>query len=149
MYQLTENFDKSRWDIHAIRFGVAFIFFLFGTYKWFPFEARALETIWTTTWLKFIYDWFGLSGATYFLGIVENVAVLFLTLGFFKPKFGLVGDVLTIITGLTTLSLLPQLYISLGKIDSFIVKDILFVCCGIALLRYDFFASRFIRKVPV
>ncbi|WP_186193661.1 DUF417 family protein [Burkholderia gladioli] len=146
MFQLIKNFDKSRWDVHAIRFGVSFIFLLFGTYKWFPFEARSLEPIWTMTWLNFIYNGLGLSGATYFLGAVEYAALLFLLVGFFKPRFGVIGDVLTIVTGITTLSLLPQLFIVEGRLDSFIVKDILFVCCGVAMLKYDLFASRLTGK---
>ncbi|MBJ0340633.1 hypothetical protein JFK78_24295 [Escherichia coli] len=40
---------------------------------------------------------------------------------------------IVIVTGITTLSLLPQL----GKIDSFIIKDVLLIGAGAVLLKYD------------
>ena len=52
---------------------------------------------------------------------------------FFKPKIGLIGDLLVILTGITTLSIIPQL----GHIDSFIIKDVLLVGAGLVLLKFD------------
>ncbi len=43
------------------------------------------------------------------------------------------GDIIVIVTGITTLSLLPQL----GKIDSFIIKDVLLIGAGAVLLKHD------------
>jgi len=120
-------------DIVALRLSVIFIFALFGTYKWFGFEINSLKPLLFATWLQVLYTLFGIKGGSYFLGVVENITFIALFIGFFRPAIGAVGAVLVIITGLTTLSLLPQL----GKIDSFIIKDILLIGAGLVLLRHD------------
>jgi len=120
-------------DIVALRLSVIFIFALFGTYKWFGFEINSLKPLLSATWLQVLYNLFGIKGGSYFLGVVENITFIALFIGFFRPAIGAVGAVLVIITGLTTLSLLPQL----GKIDSFIIKDILLIGAGLVLLRHD------------
>jgi len=120
-------------DIIALRLGVIAIFALFGTYKWFDFEVNSLEPLISKTWLDILYILFGVNGGSYFLGIVENITFISLIIGFFRPAWGAIGSILTIVTGITTLSLLPQL----GKIDSFIFKDILLIGAGLVLLKYD------------
>ncbi|ELP5164101.1 DUF417 family protein, partial [Escherichia coli] len=72
-------------------------------------------------------------GGSYFLGIVETITFLALIIGFFRPAAGVLGDIIVIVTGITTLSLLPQL----GKVDSFVIKDVLLLGAGSVLLKYD------------
>lgn len=120
-------------DMAALRLSVILIFALFGTYKWFSFEINSLKPLLSVTWLQVLYTLFGIKGGSYFLGVMENITFIALFIGFFRPAIGAAGSVLVIITGLTTLSLLPQL----GKIDSFIIKDILLIGAGLVLLRHD------------
>ncbi|EJE2441373.1 DUF417 family protein [Salmonella enterica] len=120
-------------DIIILRLSVIIIFALFGTYKWFDFEVKALEPLISGTWLSILYSLFGVKGGSYFLGIMENLTALALVAGFFRPVPGVVGAMLTILTGVVTLSLLLQL----GKVDSFIVKDVLLIGAGIVLFRHD------------
>ena len=124
---------KSDYDIVILRLSVIIIFMLFGTYKWFDFEVMALEPLISTTWLNILYILFGVHGGSYFLGVVETITFLALIIGFFRPAAGILGDMIVIVTGITTLSLLPQL----GKIDSFIIKDVLLIGAGAVLLKYD------------
>lgn len=133
MKELMYKYSKSNIDIIILRLTVILIFILFGTYKWFDFEVMALEPIISNSWLNILYVLFGTYGASYFLGFVENIAFIALFIGFFKPKVGIFGDLIVIVTGLTTLSILPQL----GKIDSFIIKDLLLVGAGLVLLKFD------------
>jgi len=133
MKKFINAFIRSDYDMIILRLSVISIFMLFGTYKWFDFEVMALEPLISSTWLNILYVLFGVHGGSYFLGIVENIAFLTLIIGFFRPGAGVLGDVITIVTGITTLSLLPQL----GKIDSFIVKDVLLIGAGTVLLKYD------------
>ena len=105
-------------DIMVLRLSVIFIFALFGTYKWFAFEANALHHL--------------LPGS-YALGVVENITLLALIAGFFRPAVGAAGALMVAGTGIVTLSLLPQL----GRIDSFIIKDVLLIGAGLVLLRHD------------
>lgn len=64
---------------------------------------------------------------------METITFLALIIGFARPGVGISGDLIVITTGVTTLSLLPQL----GKIDSFIIKDVLLIGAGAVLLKYD------------
>lgn len=131
LHQLTKKL--ARVDLIALRLSVIFIFALFGTYKWFAFEANALNHLLPGTWLGVLYPYLGVQGVSYALGVVENLTLLALVVGFVRPAFGALGAVMVIGTGLVTLSLQPQL----GRIDSFIIKDILLVGIGLTLLRHD------------
>ena len=94
---------------------------------------EALKPLFSQTWLSFLSSALGDAGASYFLGVVETVGYLSLIAGFFKPKAGIVGDLIVIVMALSTLSLLPQL----GKIDGFIFKDLFLLGLGLVLLKYD------------
>lgn len=133
MHPHIKRFVHSDLDIHVLRLCVIIVFALFGTYKWFDFEVQALQPIIEPTWLNILYLLFGLHGASYFLGVVETITFLALIIGYKKPCFGGVGALLCIVTGITTLSLLPQL----GRIDSFIIKDVLLIGAGLVILKYD------------
>ncbi|HID7484216.1 TPA: DUF417 family protein [Morganella morganii] len=120
-------------DMIVLRLSVIVIFALFGTYKWFDFEAAALYQLLQKTWLGELYPILGIRGLSYVLGATEYVTLFALIIGFIRPSFGAAGAFMVIATGLVTLSLLPQL----GRIDSFIIKDILLIGIGTVLLRYD------------
>ena len=133
MKKFINNFIRSNYDMVILRLSVITVFMLFGTYKWFNFEVMALEPLISSTWLNILYVLFGVHGGSYFLGVMETIAFLSLIIGFFRPVAGVLGDIIIVITGITTLSLLPQL----GKIDSFIIKDVLLIGAGAVLLKYD------------
>ncbi|EMI6438643.1 DUF417 family protein, partial [Klebsiella pneumoniae] len=114
MKNFFKSFIRSDNDMVILRLSVITIFMLFGTYKWFDFEVMALEPIISSTWLNILYILFGVHGGSYFLGVMETLTFLALIIGFFRPAAGVLGDIIVIVTGITTLSLLPQL----GKIDS-------------------------------
>ncbi|QKF93114.1 DUF417 family protein [Campylobacter sp. CCUG 57310] len=133
MKNLLEKFANSNCDINFARFAVILIFCIFGNFKWFEFEVEALKPLFSTTWLNFLSALLGSHGASYFLGVVETVAYISLIIGYFKPKAGVLGSLIVIVTALTTLSLLPQL----GKPDGFILKDIFTLSLGLILLKHD------------
>ena len=133
MKKFINVYIKSDYDIVILRLSVIIIFMLFGTYKWFDFEVMALKPLISPTWLNILYIMFGVHGGSYFLGIVETITFLALSIGFFRPAAGILGDIIVIVTGLVTLSLLPQL----GKVDSFVIKDVLLLGAGSVLLKYD------------
>ncbi|MGR7527287.1 DUF417 family protein [Klebsiella aerogenes] len=120
-------------NVIALRLSVIAIFALFGTYKWFPFEANALHHLLPGTWLGALYPALGVQSLSYALGVVENLTLLALITGFFRPTVEVIGALMVAATGIVTLSLLPQL----GRIDSFIIKDVLLVGTGLVLLRHD------------
>lgn len=129
-------------DVIALRLSVIAIFALFGTYKWFAFEANALHHLLPGTWLGVLYPTLGVQGLSYALGVVENLTLLALIIGFFRPAVGAVGALMVAGTGIVTLSLLPQL----GRIDSFIIKDVLLIGAGLVLLRHDLRRALVLRR---
>lgn len=133
MKNFINSFIRSDYDMVILRLSVIMIFMLFGTYKWFDFEVMALEPLISNTWLNILYTLFGIHGGSYFLGVMETITFISLIIGFFKSAVGVLGDIIVIATGITTLSLLPQL----GEIDSFIIKDVLLIGSGSVLLKYD------------
>ena len=132
MKEFVRTFCFSDVDVVLLRFSVVFIIALFGNYKWFDFEVEALKPLIFSTWLNFLYDYLGFYGTSYLLGAIESINYIFLTIGFFKPKFGVLGSLFTISLGVVTLSLIPQI-----GLNSFIVKDIILIGSGLVLLKYD------------
>lgn len=133
MQNLIHKFINSEFEIKFARFALILVLFLFGNYKWFEFEVELLKPIISGTWLNFLYTIFGFHGASYFLGVVESIGYIALAVGYKKPKAGVLGSIIVIMTGFTTLSLMPQL----GKPDGFILKDIFMVALGFIILKYD------------
>ena len=125
-------FRKSNFDIFILRASVFLVFLVYGVFKWFQFEVDALEKMLPQTWLGFLYPLLGAHGASYLLGIVEGIAYVSLFLGFFRPHLGITGDVLVIITGLVTLSLMSQV-----GFNGFIFKDVMLLGAGLVLLKHD------------
>lgn len=80
-----------------------------------------------------LYSPFGAQDATYTRAVIENITLIALILGYVKAQIGIVGDSLVLLTGLVTLSLLPQL----GRLNSFIVKNVLLLGSGLVLLKSD------------
>ena len=91
-------------DIMVLRLSVIFIFALFGTYKWFAFEANALHHLLPGTWLGALYPALGVQGLSYALGVVENITLLALIAGFFRPAVGAAGALMVAGTGIVTLT---------------------------------------------
>ena len=133
MKKFINVYIKSDYDIVILSLSVIIIFMLFGTYKWFDFEVMALKPLSSPTWLNILYIMFGVHVGTYILGILETITFLALSIGLFRPAAGILGDIIVIVTGLVTLSLLPQL----GKVHCFVIKDVLLLGAGSVLLKYD------------
>jgi uncharacterized membrane protein YkgB len=116
-----------------LKLSIITVFIVFGMAKWFEFEVQALEPLITQTWLNIFNYFLGLHGTSYFLGVTELTTVILLIAGFKRPALGAIGAALVVLTGLVTLSLLPQL----GRFDSFIFKDVVIAAVGLTLLKRD------------
>lgn len=136
MNKLTQTFRQSNFDIFVLRASVFLVFLVYGVFKWFQFEMGALEKMLPQTWLGFLYPLLGAHGASYLLGlvegIVEGITYVSLFLSFFRPRLGIIGDALVIITGLVTLSLMSQV-----GFNGFIFKDVMLLGAGLVLLKHD------------
>src|SRR5438132_2091658 len=99
---------KADLDLHLVRGSMVLIFLLFGYQKWFEYEAQGLVPFISngplTSWM---YPVFGLHGASYFLGVSEWLTAALLLWGFWNPKPGIVGAILSVGTFITTVSIIP------------------------------------------
>ncbi|AJC88443.1 DUF417 family protein [Campylobacter insulaenigrae] len=132
MNKLANYFINTNIDKFVLRFVVILVFLAFGISKWFDFEVELLKPLFSKTWLAFLPHLFGDAGASYALGIVEGIIYICLIIGFFNPKFGVIGALGVLATSLTTLSLMIQL-----GFDGFLFKDVLFIGASCVILKFD------------
>ena len=85
-----------------------FIFLLFGYQKWWEYEAQTLIPFIRngplTSWM---YPVFGLHGASWFLGVSEWLTAALLIWGFWNPRAGILGAILSVATFVTTVTIIP------------------------------------------
>ena len=99
---------KEDLDYHLVRASMVVIFLFFGYQKWFEYEAQALKPFISNGPLTFwMYPAFGLHGATYFLGVSEWLTAALLIWGFWNPRAGLLGAILSVATFVTTVTIIP------------------------------------------
>ena len=79
---------------------------LFGYKKWFEYEAQTLipfiQSGPLTSWM---YPVFGLHGASWFLGVSEWLTAALLVRGFWNPRAGVLGAILSVGTFVTKITI--------------------------------------------
>src|SRR5215475_9764710 len=138
---------KGDLDFHLVRGSMVLIFVLFGYQKWFEYEAQGLIPFISngplTSWM---YPVFGLHGATYFLGISEWLTAALLIWGFWNPKAGLLGAILSVGTFVTTVTIIPFMpdgwdpaagFPAMKGNVAFLMKDVVFLAVSVYLLKQD------------
>src|ERR1700729_1133145 len=94
---------KGDLDLHLVRGSMVLIYLLFGYQKWFEDEAQGLIPFISNGPLTFwMYPVFGLHGATYFLGVSAWLTAALLIWGFWNPRAGILGAILSVGTFVTT-----------------------------------------------
>src|ERR1700750_699554 len=97
-------------DYRLVRAAMVLVFVLFGYQKWFEYEAQTLIPFISNGPLTFwMYPVFGLRGASYFLGVSEWLTAALLIWGFWNPRAGLLGALLSVGTFVTTVTIIPFL----------------------------------------
>src|SRR5262249_535434 len=95
-------------DYHLVRASMVLIFLLFGYQKWWESAAQTLVPFISNGPLTFwLYPVFGLHGASYFLGVSEWLTAALLIWGFWNPKAGILGAILSVATFVTTVAIIP------------------------------------------
>ena len=138
---------KGDLDLHLVRGSMVLIFLLFGYQKWFEYEAQSLIPFISNgplTW--WMYPVFGLHGASYFLGVSEWLTAALLIWGFWNPKAGILGAILSAGTFVTTVSTIPFLpdgwnadagFPAMQGNVAFTMKDVVFLAVSVYLLKQD------------
>src|SRR5437660_12206762 len=96
-----------------------------------------------TFWM---YPVFGLHGASYFLGVSEWLTAALLIWGFWNPKAGILGAILSVGTFVTTVSIIPFMpdgwnaaagFPAMQGNVAFLMKDVVFLAVSVYLLKQD------------
>jgi uncharacterized membrane protein YkgB len=138
---------KGDLDLHLVRGSMILIFLLFGYQKWFDYEAQTLIPFIQNGPLTFwMYPVFGLHGASYFLGVSEWLTMALLIWGFWNPKAGALGAILSVGTFVTTVSIIPFMpdgwnaaagFPAMQGNVAFLMKDVVFLAVSVYLLKQD------------
>ena len=134
-------------DLHLVRGSMVLIFLLFGYQKWFEYEAQTLIPFISNGPLTFwMYPVFGLHGASYFLGASEWLTAALLIWGFWNPKAGMIGAILSLGTFVTTVTIIPFMpdgwnaaagFPAMQGNVAFLMKDVVFLAVSVYLLKQD------------
>jgi uncharacterized membrane protein YkgB len=138
---------KGDLDLHLVRGSMVLIFLLFGYQKWFEYEAQTLIPFISngplTSWM---YPVFGLHGASYFLGVSEWLTAALLLWGFWNPRAGVLGSILSVGTFVTTVTIIPFMpdgwdaaagFPAMQGNVAFLMKDVVFLAVSVYLLKQD------------
>jgi uncharacterized membrane protein YkgB len=138
---------KGDLDLHLVRGSMVLIFLLFGYQKWFEYEAETLIPFIRNGPLTFwMYPAFGLHGASYFLGVSEWLTAALLIWGYWNPKAGVLGAILSVGTFVTTISIIPFLpdgwnadagFPAMQGNVAFTMKDVVFLAVSVYLFKQD------------
>lgn len=119
----------------VLRVGLAFLLAVFGTFKFFQFEAAAIQPlVGHSPLVGWLYAVLSVRAASAVIGTVEVTAAVGLILAPWYPRLGVLGGLLATGTFLTTLSFLgttPGLLAPGNDGGGFILKDL--VLLGAAL----------------
>ena len=134
-------------DSQIVRASMVLIFVLFGYQKWFEYEAQTLVPFISngppTSWM---YPVFGLRGASYFLGVSEWLTAALLVWGFWNPRAGILGAILSVGTFVTTATIIPFMpdgwdaaagFPAMKGNVAFLMKDFVLLAVSVYLLKQD------------
>ena len=138
---------KGDLDLHLVRGSMVLIFLLFGYQKWFEYEAQTLVPFISNGPLTFwMYPVFGRHGASYFLGVSEWLTAALLIWGFWNPRAGLLGAILSVGTFVTTVTIIPFMpagwdaaagFPAMQGNVAFLMKDVVLLAVSVYLLKQD------------
>src|ERR1700756_5835624 len=134
--------------LHLIRAAMVFTFFAFSIQKWNQYTIEMLVPMISHSPVVFwLLPVFGVRGAGYFLATTEMIFGSLIFLGYWIPRFGVLGALGSIVTFIGTTSIIPFLpdgwapeaggfpimTLPLG----FLMKDVLFLVASFYLLKQD------------
>jgi uncharacterized membrane protein YkgB len=139
---------RSDLDRHFIRAAMVFTFFAFSIQKWTQYTAEMLVPLISHSPVVFwLLPAYGVRGAGYFLGTTETIFGSLVFLGYWSPRFGILGALGSIVTFIGTTSIIPFLPDAWAREAGgfpimtlplgFLMKDVLFLAASFYLLKQD------------
>lgn len=139
---------RSDLDYHLVRASMVIIFLFFGYQKWFEYEAQGLIPYISHGPLIFwMYHFFSVRGATYFLGVSEWLFAALLFAGFWNKKLGILGALGGIASFVSTTTIMPFFpngweasaggFPAMTEHMGFLMKDLVLLAASFYLLKQD------------
>src|SRR5262245_47281751 len=138
---------KGDLDLHLVRGSMVLIYLLFGYQKWFEYEAQTLVPFISNGPLTFwMYPVFGIRGASWFLGVSEWLTAALLVWGFWNPRAGILGAILSVATFVTTVTIIPFMpdgwdaaagFPAMKGNVAFLMKDFVLLAVSVYLLKQE------------
>lgn len=138
---------RGEFDQRLMRAAMAFTFFIFSYQKWFSFEKQITPSIAHSPLAFWLIPAFGVRGASFFLGTTESLFGILIFLGFWYPRFGILGAFGSGATFLGTVTIIPLLpnasateasgFPAMYLPVAFLMKDILFLAASFYLFKQD------------
>ena len=138
-------------QLHALgsgilRYGLTLLLLLFGTFKFFRFEAEAIQPLLThSPFLAWLPAAVGVRGSSGVIGVVELVAGLGIAVAPWWPRFGAIAGLIATGTFLTTLSFLvttPGVLAPGSDAGGFLLKDLILLGAAIHATGTSVLAAR-------
>lgn len=112
-----------------LRYGLVFLLLLYGSFKFFAFEAQAIQPLVASNpFLAWLYPMFGLQGTAMLFGVFELAAGLLIALRPWSPRLSGFASLVAGVMFLVTLSFLfttPGALSPAHPANGFLLKDIL------------------------
>jgi len=132
-------------------FGLVIVLLWIGIFKFTPTEAESIvELVKPSPLMGWMYKLFSVQTTSNIIGTSEILTALFLVIGFFFPKAGLVGSIMSALIFFTTCTFMFSTGGFLSKIDgiwvpselgSFLIKDL--TALGASLFLVSHYLSKF------
>ena len=114
---------------HVLRYGLVALLLMWGSFKFFAFEAEAIRPlIEHSPLMSWLYPLLGVRGTSALIGVVELVAAFLMLLRPWKPSWSAIGSLIGIVTFLATLSFLittPGVWAPDSPFGGFLMKDLI------------------------
>jgi len=150
---------RGDFDYHLTRVAMIIVFLVFGSQKWFAYEAHALVPFISHGPLIFwLYPLFGIRGAAYFLGSTEWLIGALILFGFWNRKlavFGSLGSCATYVATVTIIPFFPDTWAApAGGFPAatlpflFLMKDVVLLAASVYLLKHDILRAAAPERAP-
>ena len=141
--QHTDAIDRA--GIGILRYGLAGLLLLWGSFKFFAFEAMAIQPLVEhSPLLAWLYPVLGIRGTSDIIGVIEVSAALLILTRHWLPRFSAYGSLLASGTFVITLSFLattPGAFSPSSPLNGFLLKDIMLLGGALVTAAEAFAAS--------
>lgn len=140
----TEWLEKA--GLALLRYGLVFLLLLWGSFKFFAFEANGIQPlVLNSPVLSWLDPLLGIRGTSALIGVIEIIAAVLIALRRWSPRLSAYGSVFASAIFVTTLSFLfttPGALAATSPFGGFLMKDLLLLGAALFTSAESFRAAR-------